>query len=149
MRRMSNDAARYLTVRLEHATVRRGARAVLRDVSWTLRPGERWLLARRKHQPRLVVANTDPHDANIAAWLADQRRDRQCLLRRQHRAHRRRRGPEGGDVLVDVCGSPRRRRQEPHHRRRRGNVRLIEDLEKPVDAKLTLDAPRRENVDTL
>jgi molybdate transport system ATP-binding protein len=45
MRRMSNDAARYLTVRLEHATVRRGARAVLRDVSWTLRPGERWLLA--------------------------------------------------------------------------------------------------------
>jgi len=36
---------RYLEVRLTHVNLRRGGRPVLRDLSWTIRAGERWLLA--------------------------------------------------------------------------------------------------------
>jgi molybdate transport system ATP-binding protein len=45
MRPMNATAARHLTVCLARASVRRGARRVLRDIRWTIRPGERWLLA--------------------------------------------------------------------------------------------------------
>ena len=45
MPRMSRAARRYLEVRLEAAAVRRGGRAILHDVTWTIRPGERWVLA--------------------------------------------------------------------------------------------------------
>ncbi|MGH8133759.1 MAG: ATP-binding cassette domain-containing protein, partial [Steroidobacteraceae bacterium] len=42
---MGSADPRYLEVRLAHVSVRRGGRAVLRDVSWNIRPGERWVLA--------------------------------------------------------------------------------------------------------
>jgi molybdate transport system ATP-binding protein len=42
---MSSADPHYLEVRLAHATVRRSGREVLRDVSWIIRPGERWVLA--------------------------------------------------------------------------------------------------------
>jgi molybdate transport system ATP-binding protein len=45
MRRVSHAVPRYLEVHLAHARLRRGGRAVLRDVSWTIRPGQRWVLA--------------------------------------------------------------------------------------------------------
>jgi molybdate transport system ATP-binding protein len=38
-------AARFLEVRLEHLQLKRAGRRVLRDITWTVRPGERWLLA--------------------------------------------------------------------------------------------------------
>jgi len=42
---MSAVDSRYLGVELVHANVRRGGRRVLRDLSWRIRPGERWVLA--------------------------------------------------------------------------------------------------------
>jgi len=42
---MTGAAPDYLEVRLAHAGLRRAGREVLRDVSWTIRPGERWVLA--------------------------------------------------------------------------------------------------------
>jgi molybdate transport system ATP-binding protein len=38
-------SARSLEVRLEHLQLLRAGRRVLRDITWTIRPGERWLLA--------------------------------------------------------------------------------------------------------
>jgi molybdate transport system ATP-binding protein len=38
-------SARFLELRLEHLQLLRAGRRVLRDISWTIRPGERWLLA--------------------------------------------------------------------------------------------------------
>src|SRR2546429_8470196 len=43
--RMSRSATRYLEVRLEHVSLHRAGRSVLKDISWTIRPGERWVLA--------------------------------------------------------------------------------------------------------
>src|ERR1700680_2895710 len=40
-----SSADPYLEVRLAHANLRRGGREVLKRVSWTLRPGQRWVLA--------------------------------------------------------------------------------------------------------
>jgi molybdate transport system ATP-binding protein len=37
--------ARHVEVRLKHLNLRRGGRVVLDDVSWIIRPGERWVLA--------------------------------------------------------------------------------------------------------
>jgi molybdate transport system ATP-binding protein len=37
--------SRYLEVRVENARLERGGRRVLEQVSWTIRPGERWVLA--------------------------------------------------------------------------------------------------------
>lgn len=45
MRRSGISAARYVEVRLRHLNLRRQERAVLNDVSWTIRPGQRWVLA--------------------------------------------------------------------------------------------------------
>jgi molybdate transport system ATP-binding protein len=42
---MSAADPHYLEVRLTRASLRRGGRQVLRDVSWVVRPGERWVLA--------------------------------------------------------------------------------------------------------
>jgi molybdate transport system ATP-binding protein len=42
---MSRADSRYLGVELAHAELRRGGRRVLRDLSWSIRPGERWVLA--------------------------------------------------------------------------------------------------------
>ena len=42
---MRRADSRYLEVRLVHAHLRRNGRAVLKDLSWTVRPGERWVLA--------------------------------------------------------------------------------------------------------
>jgi molybdate transport system ATP-binding protein len=42
---MRGSATRYLEVRLEHVSLHRGGRGVLKNVSWTIRPGERWVLA--------------------------------------------------------------------------------------------------------
>jgi molybdate transport system ATP-binding protein len=42
---MSRAGPRYLEVRLTHADLRRNGRQVLKDLSWTIRPGERWVLA--------------------------------------------------------------------------------------------------------
>jgi molybdate transport system ATP-binding protein len=42
---MSSADARYLEVRLARAGLKRGGREVLRNISWTIRPGERWVLA--------------------------------------------------------------------------------------------------------
>jgi molybdate transport system ATP-binding protein len=45
MRPMSRAEPRYLEVRLAHANLRRNGRRVLKDLSWIIRPGERWVLA--------------------------------------------------------------------------------------------------------
>jgi molybdate transport system ATP-binding protein len=45
MRPMSSAGTRYLEVRLAHLSVHRGGRDVLKGISWTIRPGERWVLA--------------------------------------------------------------------------------------------------------
>ena len=37
-------SSQYVEVRLKHLTLERNGRAVLDDVSWTLRPGQRWVL---------------------------------------------------------------------------------------------------------
>jgi len=42
---MRRSDPRYLEVRLAHANLRRNGRRVLEDLSWTVRPGERWVLA--------------------------------------------------------------------------------------------------------
>jgi ABC-type molybdenum transport system ATPase subunit/photorepair protein PhrA len=42
---MSSADPHYLEVRLTRASLRRGGRQVLRDESWVVRPGERWVLA--------------------------------------------------------------------------------------------------------
>jgi molybdate transport system ATP-binding protein len=42
---MRSSATRYLEVRLAHVSLDRGGRGVLKDISWTIRPGERWVLA--------------------------------------------------------------------------------------------------------
>lgn len=42
---MSRADARYLEVQLAHANLRRNGRRVLKDLSWIIRAGERWVLA--------------------------------------------------------------------------------------------------------
>ncbi len=42
---MSRADPRYLEVRLAHANLRRNGHRVLKDLSWIIRPGERWVLA--------------------------------------------------------------------------------------------------------
>jgi len=42
---MTSAGPNHLEVRLAHARLRRAGREVLRDVSWAIRPGERWVLA--------------------------------------------------------------------------------------------------------
>jgi molybdate transport system ATP-binding protein len=42
---MSSAGTRYLEVRLAHLSLQRGGRNVLKGISWTIRPGERWVLA--------------------------------------------------------------------------------------------------------
>jgi molybdate transport system ATP-binding protein len=42
---MQSADSRYLEVRLAHASLRRSGRRVLQDLSWTIRAGERWVLA--------------------------------------------------------------------------------------------------------
>jgi molybdate transport system ATP-binding protein len=38
-------SARFLEVRLEHLQLKRAGRRILKDLTWTVRPGERWLVA--------------------------------------------------------------------------------------------------------
>jgi molybdate transport system ATP-binding protein len=45
MRPMSENGTRFLRVSLTDATLRRGGRVVLRGIDWTIRPGQRWVLA--------------------------------------------------------------------------------------------------------
>jgi molybdate transport system ATP-binding protein len=45
MLRMKSADARYVGVRLEDVHLERGGRTVLENLSWTIRPGERWVLA--------------------------------------------------------------------------------------------------------
>ena len=45
MRRSAKTDARHVEVRLRNLALERQGRAVLHDVSWTIRPGERWVLA--------------------------------------------------------------------------------------------------------
>ena len=45
MRRSAISAARYVEVRLQRLDLCRQERAVLSNVSWTIRPGQRWVLA--------------------------------------------------------------------------------------------------------
>src|SRR5256886_10825190 len=45
MRPMSSAGTRYLEVRLARLSLHRGGRTVLKGISWTIRPGERWVLA--------------------------------------------------------------------------------------------------------
>ena len=42
---MSRVDPRYLEVHLERACLRRGGNTVLRNITWSIRPGERWVLA--------------------------------------------------------------------------------------------------------
>ena len=44
MRRVKRSGTRNLEVRLAGATVRRAGRTVLRQITWTIRPGQRWVL---------------------------------------------------------------------------------------------------------
>ena len=45
MRRSGNSDARHVEVRLKHLALARQGRVVLHDVSWTVKPGQRWVLA--------------------------------------------------------------------------------------------------------
>jgi len=45
MRRSGKSEARHVEVRLEHLGLTRQERVILHDVSWTIRPGQRWVLA--------------------------------------------------------------------------------------------------------
>jgi molybdate transport system ATP-binding protein len=45
MSRMSSANTHELEVRLTHLNLQRAGRAVLRDINWTIRPAERWVLA--------------------------------------------------------------------------------------------------------
>jgi molybdate transport system ATP-binding protein len=45
MRGVSGANARYVEVRLRHIHLERAGHRVLREVDWTVKPGERWLLA--------------------------------------------------------------------------------------------------------
>lgn len=42
---MRAGSSRYVEVRLKRIDLERGGRSVLRDVAWTVKPGERWVLA--------------------------------------------------------------------------------------------------------
>jgi molybdate transport system ATP-binding protein len=42
---MRHGSTRYLEVRLRHLHLRRGGRPILQDISWTIRPGQHWVLA--------------------------------------------------------------------------------------------------------
>jgi molybdate transport system ATP-binding protein len=42
---VSGDNSRYVEVRLKRIHLERGGRPVLHDVAWTIKPGERWVLA--------------------------------------------------------------------------------------------------------
>jgi ABC-type molybdenum transport system ATPase subunit/photorepair protein PhrA len=42
---VSGGSSRYVEVRLKRIHLERGGRPVLRDIAWTVRPGERWVLA--------------------------------------------------------------------------------------------------------
>ena len=44
-RRDGAEYPRYLEARLQHVRLERSGRLVLEDVTWTIRPGERWVLA--------------------------------------------------------------------------------------------------------
>ena len=45
MRRTGKSDARHVEVRLKHLALERQGRDVLHDVSWTVKPGQRWVLA--------------------------------------------------------------------------------------------------------
>jgi molybdate transport system ATP-binding protein len=45
MRRSGKSDSRHVEVRLKHLALARQGRVVLHDVSWTLKPGQRWVLA--------------------------------------------------------------------------------------------------------
>jgi molybdate transport system ATP-binding protein len=45
MRRSGKSDARHVEVRLKNLALQRQGRAVLEDISWTIRPGQRWVLA--------------------------------------------------------------------------------------------------------
>jgi molybdate transport system ATP-binding protein len=45
MRRSGKSDSRYVEVRLKHLALARQERVVLHDVSWTVKPGQRWVLA--------------------------------------------------------------------------------------------------------
>jgi molybdate transport system ATP-binding protein len=45
MRRSGKADSRYVEVRLKHLALAREGRVVLHDVSWTVKPGQRWVLA--------------------------------------------------------------------------------------------------------
>ncbi|MBV8742351.1 MAG: ATP-binding cassette domain-containing protein [Sinobacteraceae bacterium] len=45
MRRATGSAARYVQVRLRQARLARGERLILDGIDWTIRPGQRWVLA--------------------------------------------------------------------------------------------------------
>ncbi len=42
---MSAGDSRYVEVRLKRIDLERGGRPVLHDIAWTIKPGERWVLA--------------------------------------------------------------------------------------------------------
>jgi ABC-type molybdenum transport system ATPase subunit/photorepair protein PhrA len=45
MQRTKSTDARYVETRLAHIHLERGGRTILSGVNWTIRPGERWVLA--------------------------------------------------------------------------------------------------------
>ena len=45
MRRSAKTDARHVEVRLRNLVLERQGRVILDDVSWTIRPGQRWVLA--------------------------------------------------------------------------------------------------------
>ncbi len=72
--RLSAYGAGGLTIRLEHVDLVRGGRRVLHDVSWTIRPGERWVVegpnGAGKTQLLKILSGT--------VWPTPSRRGRRC-----------------------------------------------------------------------
>jgi molybdate transport system ATP-binding protein len=83
-RELSSARPRYLEVRLAHVDLRRGGRAVLKDLSWTIRPGERWVLAGAngagKTQLLKLVAGTVWPAPSARALRSYRRGKEQCVL---------------------------------------------------------------------
>ncbi len=78
MRRIRKADGRHVEVRLEHLALERQGRPVLDDVSWTVRPGQRWVLVggngAGKTQLLKIVAGTvwpTPRDPARPSAVAD------------------------------------------------------------------------------
>ena len=151
MRPMSRAGPRYLEVRLTHAQLRRNGRRVLQDLSWTIRPGERWVLAGgngagKTQLLKLVAGPCGPRRprarcaATAAAGSTGARR-RKCSRRDRLSG-----GGAAGQVpalrLEHDGRAPRRHRRPPHRHSARRALRRRPAPRAPRPRRTRRRAPR-------